>query len=119
MLLIPLHKNPIVRNPLQSILKGNKRIILTEPLEYDKLISVMKACEFIITDSGGLQEEAPAFGKPVLIVRESTERLEAVNAGCSKLVGVDKNNIFKESMTLLNDPEKYSKMSKIKNLAFF
>ncbi len=115
LLLIPLHKNPKVRNPLQRILKGNKRIILTEPLEYDKLISVMKSCEFIITDSGGLQEEAPAFGKPVLIIRKNTERLEAVEAGCSKLIGIDKNNIFTESMALLNDPEKYFQMSKVKN----
>ena len=114
-LLIPLHKNPKVREPLQKILKGHKRIILTEPLPYDKLISVLKVCKFVITDSGGLQEEAPAFGKPVLIIRKSTERLEAVEAGCAKLIGVDKNKILRESMNLLNIPEVYSSMSNIKN----
>tara|TARA_B100000575_G_scaffold293619_1_gene305644 strand:+ start:905 stop:2017 length:1113 start_codon:yes stop_codon:yes gene_type:complete len=114
-LLLPLHKNPKVREPLKKILKGHKRIILTEPLAYDKLISVLKVCKFVITDSGGLQEEAPAFGKPVLVIRKSTERLEAVEAGCSKLIGVDKNNIFRESMNLLNIPEVYSSMSNIKN----
>ena len=115
LLLIPLHKNPKVRKPLQKILKGNKRIILTEPLDYDKLISVLKVCKFIITDSGGLQEEAPAFGKPVLVVRNSTERCEAIKAGCAKLIGIDKNNIYEESINLLNNPEKYAKMSSIKN----
>lgn len=114
-LLIPLHKNPKVREPLQKILGGNKRIILTEPLEYDKLISVLKACKFVITDSGGLQEEAPAFGKPVLVIRNSTERVEAIDIGCAKLIGTEKETIYKESMTLLNNSEKYSEMSKIKN----
>ena len=114
-LLIPLHKNPKVRDPLQKILEGNKRIILTEPLDYDKLISILKSCKFVITDSGGLQEEAPAFGKPVLVVRDTTERVEALEAGCAKLIGTEKDNIYKESMTLLNDPEKYSEMSKTKN----
>tara|TARA_Y100000739_G_scaffold227161_1_gene236087 strand:- start:27 stop:1139 length:1113 start_codon:yes stop_codon:yes gene_type:complete len=114
-LLIPLHKNPKVRDPLQKLLEGKKRIILTEPLDYDKLISILKSCKFVITDSGGLQEEAPAFGKPVLVVRDTTERVEALEAGCAKLIGTEKDNIYKESMTLLNDPEKYSEMSKTKN----
>ncbi len=114
-LIIPLHKNPIVREPLKKLLKGNKRIILTEPLEYDKLISILKTCKFVITDSGGLQEEAPAFGKPVLVIRNSTERVEAVESGCAKLIGTEKDNIYKEAMNLLNKPEKYSEMSKIKN----
>ena len=114
-LIIPLHKNPKVREPLKNILKGNKRIILTEPLDYDELISILKVCKFVITDSGGLQEESPTFGKPVLVIRKSTERLEAVEAGCAKLIGVDQNNIFKESIDLLNNREKYLEMSKIKN----
>tara|TARA_B100000886_G_scaffold169383_1_gene115978 strand:- start:2419 stop:3531 length:1113 start_codon:yes stop_codon:yes gene_type:complete len=114
-LIIPLHKNPKVREPLKNILKGNKRIILTEPLDYDELISILKVCKFVITDSGGLQEESPTFGKPVLVIRKSTERLEAVEAGCAKLIGIDKNNIIKESMVLLNNPEKYLEMSKVKN----
>ena len=114
-LLIPLHKNPRVREPLQNMLQGNQRIILTEPLDYDQLISVLKVCKFVITDSGGLQEESPTFGKPVLVIRNSTERLEAIDAGCAKLIGIDKNNIYRESMELLNNPEKYFKMAKIKN----
>ena len=114
-LLIPLHKNPRVREPLQKILKDHQRILLTEPLDYDELISVLKVCKFVITDSGGLQEESPAFGKPVLVIRNSTERMEAVEAGCAKLIGIDKNDIYRESLTLLNEPEKYKEMSKIKN----
>ena len=114
-LLIPLHKNPRVREPLNKILKGHQRILLSEPLDYDKLISVLKSCKFVITDSGGLQEEAPAFGKPVLVIRNSTERVEAIEAGCAKLIGTEKDNILKESMTLINKPEKYNEMSKIKN----
>ena len=114
-LLIPLHKNPKVRDPLRQILEGNKRIILTDPLDYDELISVLKTCRFVITDSGGLQEEAPAFGKPVLVVRNNTERVEAIEAGCAKLIGTETDDIYKEALTLLNKPEKYSEMSKIKN----
>ena len=79
------------------------------------MISVLKVCKFVITDSGGLQEESPAFGKPVLVIRNTTERMEAVEAGCAKLIGIDKNDIYRESMTLLNKPEKYEEMSKIKN----
>ena len=114
-LLIPLHKNPRVREPLKKILKGHQRILLTEPLDYDKLISVLKSCKFVITDSGGLQEEAPTFGKPVLVIRNSTERVEGIDAGCAKLIGTQKDNILKESMTLINKPEKYNEMSQIKN----
>ena len=114
-LLLPMHKNPKVRQPLKEILDNHSRIILAEPLEYDQLISVLKLCKFIITDSGGLQEEAPAFGKPVLVVRDTTERLEAIKAGCAKLIGTNKNKIYEESNILLNNPKKYFEMSKVEN----
>ncbi len=114
-LLIPLHKNPLVRETIKKVLVGNDRIFLTEPLAYDELVSVLKYCKLVITDSGGLQEEAPTFGKPVLVVRNNTERLEAINAGCAKLIGTDQNNIYKISNLLLNNKEEYNQMAKIRN----
>ena len=100
---------------IKIVLKGHKRVILTEPLPYDKLVSVLKTCKFIITDSGGLQEEAPAFGKPVLVVRNNTERIEAINAGCSKLIGTNTEKIYHEANILLNDSAKYKQMAKVIN----
>ena len=114
-LLIPLHKNPLVRETLKKVLAGNQRIFLIEPLAYDELVSVLKYCKLVITDSGGLQEEAPTFGKPVLVVRDYTERIEAINAGCAKLIGTDKENIYKISNLLLNNSKEYNLMAKIRN----
>lgn len=114
-LLIPLHKNPVVRDTLKKVLTGNERILLREPLAYDELVSVLKCCKLVITDSGGLQEEAPTFGKPVLVVRNNTERIEAINAGCAKLIGTDKENIYKIVNLLLNNDEEYNQMAKIRN----
>ncbi|MCP4888612.1 MAG: UDP-N-acetylglucosamine 2-epimerase (non-hydrolyzing), partial [Planctomycetaceae bacterium] len=86
-LLLPLHRNPTVREPLQALLGDHPRVVLTEPLDYDRLVAAMKGCTLLLTDSGGLQEEAPALGKPVLVLRETTERPEAVEAGTARLVG--------------------------------
>ena len=114
-LLLPLHINPIVREPLKQILEGHPRIFLTEPLSYEKLVSAMKSSTLIISDSGGIQEEAPTFGKPVLVLRENTERIEVIKYGVAKLVGTNKEKIFKEAEILLTDNIEYSKMSKKTN----
>ena len=114
-ILLPLHKNPVVRTELKKILNGHNQIMLTEPLSYEVLVSVLKECKFIITDSGGIQEEAPAFGKPVLIVRNNTERIEAIKAGSAKLIGTNKEKIYYEAGVLLNNKEEYQKMSQVSN----
>ncbi len=113
--LIPMHSNPNLRKSFYQILGNNKQIELTEPLKYNELVSAMKAAYIIITDSGGLQEEAPTFGKPILVVRENTERQEAIEAGIAQLVGTDQDNIFKEASILLNNSEKYESISKKSN----
>ena len=85
-LLLPLHRNPIVREPLQKILGNYPMVFLSEPLDYAELVGAMQRCYLVMTDSGGLQEEAPSLGKPVLVLRETTERPEAIAAGTAKLV---------------------------------
>ena len=110
-LLLPLHRNPTVREPLQELLGDHPRVVLTEPLDYDRLVAAMKGCILLLTDSGGLQEEAPALGKPVLVLRETTERPEAVEAGTVQLVGTDANTITKELTRLLSDQHAYDAMS--------
>lgn len=113
--LIPLHKNAIVRDPIKKILGKEQRVILVEPLNYSEMISAMKEAEFLLTDSGGLQEEAPALGKPVLVLRETTERQEAIDAGTAKLVGVDPAYIVQNVSELLKNDYFYSSMSKAIN----
>ena len=114
-LLLPLHKNPKVRNILKPILKKHKRVFLTEPLDYVPFVYAMRNSYLILSDSGGVQEEAPTLGKPVLVLRTTTERPEGVKAGSSKLVGIDPDKIFKEASKLLVDKKAYKKMSKVKN----
>lgn len=114
-ILLPLHKNPKVRDILRPILEKHKRIFLTEPLGYVPFVYAMKNCCLILTDSGGVQEEAPSLGKPVLVLRTTTERPEGVNAGSAKLVGVAPKKIFNEASKLLSDKNSYNKMAKIKN----
>ena len=114
-LLLPLHRNPTVREPLQAMLGDHPRVVLTEPLDYDRLVAAMKGCTLLLTDSGGLQEEAPALGKPVLVLRRTTERPEAVEAGTAKLVGTDPAAILKEASMLLDDENAYAVMSKAVN----
>ena len=114
-LLLPLHRNPTVREPLQALLGDHPRVTLTEPLDYDRLVAAMKGCTLLLTDSGGLQEEAPALGKPVLVLRETTERPEAVEAGTARLVGTDPTTIHREASLLLENSEAYNAMAKAVN----
>ena len=114
-LLLPLHRNPTVREPLQALLGSHPRVILTEPLDYDRLVAAMKGCTLLLTDSGGLQEEAPALGKPVLVLRRTTERPEAVDSGTARLVGTDADTIAAEASLLLSDPQAYDAMARAVN----
>ena len=114
-LLLPLHRNPTVREPLQQLLGDHPRVVLTEPLDYDRLVTAMKGCTLLLTDSGGLQEEAPALGKPVLVLRRTTERPEAVDAGTARLVGTDPGVMLEEASRLLSDPDAYEAMSRAVN----
>ena len=114
-LLLPLHRNPTVREPLKALLGEHPRALLTEPLDYDQLVAAIQACNFLISDSGGLQEEAPALGKPMLVLRRTTERPEAVAAGTAKLIGTDSLDILRESSKLLSSKEAYNAMAKANN----
>lgn len=110
-LLLPLHRNPTVREPLQSLLGNHSRVFLTEPLDYTDLVGAIQRCYLLLTDSGGLQEEAPSLGKPVLVLRETTERPEAITAGTAKLVGTDPDKIFTVAKELLNNSTAYAAMA--------
>ena len=114
-LLLPLHRNPTVREPLKAALDAHPRTFLVEPLDYAQLVGAMKRCTLLLTDSGGLQEEAPGLGKPVLVLRETTERPEAIAAGTAKLVGTEAETIAKAAAELLSDPKAYAKMAKATN----
>ena len=114
-LLLPLHRNPTVRDPLKALLGDHPRVVLTEPLDYARLVAAMKRCMLLLTDSGGLQEEAPALGRPVLVLRRTTERPEAVDAGTARLVGTDPTVILEEASRLLGDSEAYELMSRAVN----
>jgi UDP-N-acetylglucosamine 2-epimerase (non-hydrolysing) len=114
-LLLPLHRNPTVREPLQALLGDHPRAFLTEPLDYDRLVAAMRGCTLLLTDSGGLQEEAPALGKPVLVLRRTTERPEAVEAGTARLIGTDSGTIVTETSRLLEDPQAYEAMARAHN----
>lgn len=107
----PMHLNPKVREIASRILGNMDRVHLIEPLDYLPFTNLMAKCYLVVTDSGGVQEEAPSLGKPVLVVRKETERPEGVEAGTAKLAGVDKDNIYKELSTLLNDASEYKKMA--------
>jgi UDP-N-acetylglucosamine 2-epimerase (non-hydrolysing) len=110
-LLLPLHRNPTVREPLQALLGDHPRVFLTEPLDYAELVGAIQRCYLILTDSGGLQEEAPSLGKPVLVLRETTERPEAISAGTAKLVGTNSDTIFTAAAELLSNSEAYNAMA--------
>ncbi len=111
----PVHLNPNVQEPVFRILGNTERVFLTAPVEYDVLAHLMKASYLILTDSGGVQEEAPSLGKPVLVMRSETERPEGIEAGTAKLVGTDAERIVTETETLLRDTEAYHRMSKAVN----
>ncbi|MBI4454650.1 MAG: UDP-N-acetylglucosamine 2-epimerase (non-hydrolyzing) [Acidobacteria bacterium] len=108
----PVHMNPNVREPVQRILKGHERLHLIEPLAYEPFLHLMKHTFLVLTDSGGIQEEAPALGKPVLVMRQETERPEAVVAGTVKIVGTDVEQIVTETERILRDPAEYERMSR-------
>jgi len=111
----PVHLNPNVQKPVKEILSDIDNIYLIEPLQYEQFLYIMDKSYFIITDSGGVQEEAPSLGKPVIVMRDTTERPEALEAGTVKLVGTDKNKIIKEAQSLIDDKTEYEKMSKAHN----
>ena len=111
----PVHLNPNVREPVMSILGDRPSIHLIEPLDYLPFVYLMRHSRIILTDSGGIQEEAPSLGKPVLVMRDTTERPEAVDAGTVKLVGTDRNTIVNETERLLIDPVAYEAMSRAHN----
>jgi len=110
-ILYPLHLNPNVREPAKRILTEVDNVYLIEPQQYLPFIYLMNRADLILTDSGGIQEEAPSLGKPVLVMRETTERPEAVSAGTVKLVGTDVDKIVTHISTLLSDQKAYEKMS--------
>lgn len=114
-LVYPVHMNPVIRELANKILGGVERVNLIEPLDVNELHNLMNRCFMVMTDSGGLQEEAPALGKPVLVLRTETERPEAVESGTVKVAGVEKNKIIELVNELLNDENEYNKMAKAVN----
>ena len=113
--LYPVHLNPQVREPVQRILGANPRVALVEPAGYEDFVWLMDRCTFLLSDSGGVQEEAPSLGKPVLVMRDTTERPEGVDAGTCRLVGTNVETILREASLLLNDRNEYAKRSSLKN----
>ncbi len=114
-LIFPVHLNPNVRAIMIDALGGLSNVAMTEPLDYPNFVALLDACTFMLTDSGGVQEEAPALGKPVLVMRDTTERPEGVAAGTAKLVGTDRDLIVKEANKLLDNEEYYDSMAKAHN----
>lgn len=110
-ILYPIHRNPIVRESIEPVFDGHPRLILIEPLDYVPFVHAMDKCFFVLTDSGGIQEEAPTLGKPVLVMRTNTERPEAVEAGTSLLVGTTQKGIVDAARRLLTDEGHYKKMA--------
>lgn len=114
-LLLPLHRNPLVREPLTAALGDHPRVFLTEPLDYGQLVGAIQRCYLLLTDSGGLQEEAPGLGKPVLVLRDTTERPEAIAAGTARLIGTDREAICHHALELLTNPAAYNAMAQAVN----
>jgi len=111
----PVHLNPNVQKPVKEILSSVNNVYLIEPLQYESFLYLMNKSYFIITDSGGVQEEAPSLGKPVLVMRDTTERPEALEAGTVNLVGTNPNKIIEKAQKLLDDKMEYEKMSQAHN----
>jgi UDP-N-acetylglucosamine 2-epimerase (non-hydrolysing) len=114
-IIYPVHLNPNVQNPVRKILSGIANVHLIEPLDYFTFVWLMNRAYLILTDSGGIQEEAPSLGKPVLVMRKKTERTEGIEAGTAKLVGTDSEKIYSEAIKLLKNIRLYQKMSKAVN----
>ena len=113
--IFPVHLNPKVREIVNIILKDVERIHLIDPLDYKPFANLMSRCYLVMTDSGGIQEEAPSLGKPVVVLRTETERPEAVEAGTVKVAGIEENDIFDIVNELINDNEEYKKMANAVN----
>jgi len=111
----PVHLNPIVREVVFSVLDGLDNVLLTDPVDYVTMIALIKNSYAILTDSGGIQEEAPTFGKPVLILRNTTERPEVVESGCGKLIGTNRQSVYKNFKEIIEKHDLYNKMAKSKN----
>ncbi len=111
----PVHLNPMVQNVVYKALGKNKNVVLVKPTEYSDLVELLKLSHFVLTDSGGIQEEAPSLGKPVLVLRKTTERPEGVTAGTAKLVGTELKNIVRHAKLLLDNRAVYQKMAKAVN----
>ncbi len=113
--LYAVHLNPNVQEPVKRILGGEERVHLVPPQDYLTFVWLMNRAHIILTDSGGIQEEAPALGKPVLVARQTTERPEAIEAGVARLVGTDSGTIFRAAQELLDDPSEYDRMARAVN----
>ncbi len=114
-LVYPVHLNPSVQEPVRRILTGLPRVHLLAPVDYASLVALLKRCTLVLTDSGGIQEEAPSLGKPVLVMRDTTERPEGVEAGTARLVGTDRSRIVTEAERLLRDPAAHAAMAHAHN----
>ena len=113
--LYPVHLNPQVQEPVKRLLGGNTRVALVQPADYEDFIWLLDRCTLALSDSGGVQEEAPSLGKPVLVMRETTERPEGVTAGTCTLVGTDPDRILTEASILLSDPAEYARRAALHN----
>ena len=114
-IVLPAHRNPVVREAVLPALEGKTNVVVTEPMAYGEFTRMLSVADVVLTDSGGVQEEAPSLGKPVLVMRENTERPEAVHAGTVKLIGTDEERIVAEVDALLNDPAAYAAMANAVN----
>jgi len=112
LVIFPIHKNPVIRKNVNEILKNRKEVLLLDTLDYKDMVNLMSKSYIILTDSGGIQEEAPSLRKPVLVLRDETERPEAVEAGVVKLIGTNSKKIIKEVKELLDNKEKYLEMTR-------
>ena len=111
----PVHRNPNVRKTVDETVRGRENVLLLEPLEYLPFVDLMRRSYLVITDSGGVQEEGPSLGKPILVLRDKTERPEAVQAGTVKLVGTDRELIVREAVRLIEDKTEYERMARLHN----
>jgi UDP-N-acetylglucosamine 2-epimerase (non-hydrolysing) len=109
--IFPIHLNPVVRSTFRGALDSVSQVVFTEPLAYQPFVHLMKAIDVVITDSGGIQEEAPTLGRPVLVMRDTTERPEGIEAGTARLVGTDSETISRELLLLLSDRAAYDRMA--------
>lgn len=114
-IVLPAHRNPVVREAVLPAVAGKRNVVVTEPLAYGEFTRLLSVADVVLTDSGGVQEEAPSLGKPVLVMRENTERPEAVDAGTVKLIGTDEQRIVAKVDALLNDPAAYAAMANAVN----